>query len=139
MGSAAAVTISSRSIQYGLRYTEFYGDGDSSSFRDVENIYPEEKVTKYECLGHCQKRVGNRLRKLRQRVKGLGGKGKAKEVLYHTHHGEIIKITKKAEGKFTDTIIDLLQNYFGIALRSGAKTVPELMCFTCQFISCCII
>ena len=67
--------------------------------------------------------MGNRPRKLRQRVKGLGGKGKAKE-----YDGEIIKITKKARGKLTDAIIDLLQNYFGIALRSGAKTVPELIC-----------
>ena len=128
MESAAAVTIFSRSIQYGLRYTKFYGDGDSSSFRAVENIYTEEKVTKYECLGHYQKRVGNHLRKLCQLVKGLGGNGKAKDVLHHTHGGEIIKITKKAKGKLTDSIIDLLQNYFGIALCSDAKTVPELKC-----------
>ena len=72
--------------------------------------------------------MGNTLRKLRQRVKGLAGKGKAKEVMHHTHDDEIIKITKKAKGKLTDIIIDLLHNYFGIALRSGAKTVPELKC-----------
>ena len=30
--SAATVTIFSRSIQYGLRYTKFYSVGDSSSF-----------------------------------------------------------------------------------------------------------
>ena len=81
---------------------------------------------KYECLGHYQKRVGNRLRKLRQRVKGLGGKDKTTEVARQTLDGKIIKVTKKAKGKITDASIDILQNYFGIALRSGAKSVPEL-------------
>ena len=79
--------------------------------------------------------MGNHLRKLCQLVKGFGEKGKTKEVLHHTHGGEIIKITKKAKGKLTDSIIDFLQNYFGIALCSDAKTVPELKCF----FSCCII
>ena len=44
----------------GLKYTHFYGDGDSKSFKVVENIYPDKKVIKYECIGHYQKRVGNR-------------------------------------------------------------------------------
>ena len=96
----------------------FYSDGDGSSFPAVGDIYQEEKV----------KMVGNRQRKLRQRVKGLRGKGKAKEVLRHNHDGEIVKVTKKAKGKPTNSIIDILQHYFGIALRSDAKTVPKLKC-----------
>ena len=72
----------------------------------------------YECIGHYKKRAGNnRLRKLRQRVKELGGKAKAKEIM---------STTQKAKGKLTDASIDMLQNYFGIALHSGAKSVPEL-------------
>ena len=77
-------------------------------------------------LGHYQKRVGNRLRKLRQRVKGLGGKAKAKDILHTTADGHIKKTKQKARGKLTDAAIDMLQNYFSIALRSAAKTVPEL-------------
>ena len=125
--SAAAVTVFSRSVEsYGLYYLGYYGDGDSSSFTTVENIYPNKKVVKYECIGHYQKRVGNRLRKLRQRVKGLGGKAKAKEILTTTEDGRIVKTTRKAKGKLTDASIDMLQNYFGIALRSSAKSVLEL-------------
>ena len=127
MESAAAVSIFSRSVEnYGLRYLKYFGDGDSSSFSAVENVYPDTKVVKFECLGHYQKRVGNRLRKLRVRVKGLGGKAKGKEILNKTQDGRITKVTTKAKGKLTDHAIDMLQNYFGIALRSGAKTVPEL-------------
>ena len=49
----------------------FYGDGDSKSFKEVENIYPGEKMIKYECIVHCQKRVDNRLR-LKRNTMGLG-------------------------------------------------------------------
>ena len=56
-----------------LRYTEFYGDGDSKGHASIESIYPDIKVIKQECTGQVQKRVGSRLRKLRQKVGGLGG------------------------------------------------------------------
>ena len=39
---------------------------------------------------------------------------------------ERIKTKQKARGKLTDAAIDMLQNYFGIALRSDAKDVAEL-------------
>ena len=96
------------------------------SFQKVENIYPGITVMKYGCLGHYQKRVGNRLRKLRSKVKGLGGKAKSKEKVTTTKDGNIIKTTEVANIRLTDAMIDMLQNYFGIALRSGAKSVPEL-------------
>ena len=84
-------------------------------------------VKKYGCLGHYQIRVGNRLRKLRQRVKGLGGKAKSTVILHQTKDGKVTKDTKKkAKGKLTDTAIDMLQNYFGTALRIGATSVAEL-------------
>ena len=66
-----------RSIEkHGARYVKYYGDGDSKSFDDVKSVYPEITVEKCGCIGHYQKRVGNRLRKLRARTKGLGGKNK---------------------------------------------------------------
>ena len=59
--------IFSRSIEKRqLRYTGFYGDGDSKAFAMVEHIYEDNVVIKYECIGHYQKRVGNRLRKLKK-------------------------------------------------------------------------
>ena len=55
MESAAAVAIFSRQVKnYGLRYTKYYGDGDSSCPM-VENIYESTKIVKYECLGYYQK------------------------------------------------------------------------------------
>ncbi|GFV50271.1 uncharacterized protein TNCV_621811 [Trichonephila clavipes] len=48
-----------------LRYTSYYGDGDSKAFKNVKDIYGYDSVVKYECIGHVQKRVGSRLRKLK--------------------------------------------------------------------------
>ena len=42
-----------------------------------------------------------------------------------TEDGKVTKEIQKAKGKLTDAAIYRLQNYFGIALRSGAS-VPEL-------------
>ena len=56
-------------------------------------MYPGIKFTKLECIGHAQKRVGSRLRKLRQKVGGLGG-----------------------TGRLADVIIDRLQDYYGMAI-----------------------
>ena len=93
-----------RSIEkHNLQYTDFYGDGDSKSHPAVENIYNGIKVQKLECIGHVQKRVGNRLRKLKTRVKGLGGKG-----------------------KLTNAIIDRLQNYYGIAIRANSGNLDGM-------------
>ena len=128
METTGAVRIFERSIEKsGLRYVSYYGDGDSKSFNAIENVYPGIKVKKFERTGHYQKRVGNRLRKLKLRVKGrvkgLVGRGKAKRV---NHAGEIVKAKDILKSRLTDAMIDRLQNYFGIALRSNAKTVPEL-------------
>ena len=55
--------------KHGIYYTSFYG-GDSKSYTAVQKIYGDDKpVIKYECIGHYQKRVGNRLRKKRKAEK----------------------------------------------------------------------
>ena len=62
--------IFSRSIEMRkLRYTEYYGDGDSKGFNTIENIYAPKVVYKKECIGHVQKRVGSRLKKLKKQNK----------------------------------------------------------------------
>ena len=50
-----------------------------------------------------RKRVGDRLHKLKKRVHGLGGKG-----------------------KLTEAIIDHLQNYYGIAIRSNNSNISGM-------------
>ena len=82
MESEGAKTIFSRSITTNnLRYTQFYGDGDSKSFSSVENIYSDIKIVKLECVGHVQKRMGTSLRKLKKEVKNIGGKGKLTDAM----------------------------------------------------------
>ena len=81
-----------------IRYTDLYSDGDSKSYNQVKDIYAADgiQVVKKECIGHVQKRVGTALRKLKKENPGLGGKK-----------------------KLTDAMIDRLQNYYGIAIRSN--------------------
>ena len=86
-----------------LRYTEFYGDGDSKSHPAVKDTYPGVIVKKLECVGHVQKRVGTRLRNLKKNCKGFGGKG-----------------------KLTNDIIDRLQNYYGIAVRQNKNDLQGM-------------
>lgn len=98
-----------------LQYTEYYGDGDSKGFMEVKDIYGKNSVNKLECIGHVQKRVGSRLRKLKKNKKGLGGKG-----------------------KLTDKFIDKLQNYYGIAIRSNAGNLKNMQsAVIAAFFHCC--
>ena len=105
MESTGAKRIFERSIATNnLRYMNFYGDGDSKCFKTIEYIYgDDDPVNKQECIGHYQKRVGCRLRKLRPK-ENLGGK----------------------KGELTNSIIDRLQNYFGIALRQNIGNLKAM-------------
>ncbi|GFV31582.1 uncharacterized protein TNCV_4790841 [Trichonephila clavipes] len=90
-------------------------DGDSKAFNNVKDIYGYDSVVKYECIGHVQKRVGSRLRKLKKCTKGLGGKG-----------------------KLTDKFIDTLQNYFGIAIRIMSAIYSNMQtAVIAAFFHCC--
>lgn len=102
-------------IFYQLKYVEYYGDGDSKGFEVVKDMYGENSVVKLECIGHVQKRVGSRLRKLKKSKKGLGGKN-----------------------KLTDKFIDKLQNYYGIAIRSNVGNLMNMQsaCIA-AFFHCC--
>ncbi|GBN43332.1 hypothetical protein AVEN_249312-1 [Araneus ventricosus] len=70
MESVGAFRIFERSVlKRELLYTKYYGDGDSKAFLKVKDIYGEDTVTKLECIGHVQKRVGSRLRKFKKKPK----------------------------------------------------------------------
>ena len=79
-------------------------DGDSASFKVVKNFRPygDTEVKKLECVGHVQKRLGSRLRKLRVQMKGK-----------KLPDGKLLS----GAGRLTDKKIDTLQNYFGLAIR----------------------
>ena len=58
------------------------------------------EVQKKECVGHVQKRVGTRLRKLKKEVKGL-------------------------KGKLTEKVIDRLQNFYELQYALTQETLKE--------------
>lgn len=101
MESEGVKRIFERSIaERNVRYLEYYGDGDSKGFATVKDTYTGVEVVKKECIGHYQKRVGHRLLKLKKENKGLKD--------------------------LTKPMIDKLQNYFGIALRSHTSSVLDM-------------
>ncbi len=111
MEPVGAVRIFERSEETrSLRYTKYLGDGDSSSFKKVQESRPygDAIIQKLECVGHVQKRCGTRLRRLKNSNKGVklaDGKGLA------------------GAGRLTDKCIDTLQNYYGLAICWHVLTI----------------
>lgn len=114
MEAAAVVSIFKRSQEERkVCYIEYLGDGDSKAYKCVVECQPygEKEVRKIECVGHVQKRMGTRLRKLRQSL----GKTKLSD-------GKTIK----NKGRLTDKIIDDLQHYYGNAIRSNSDDLDGM-------------
>ena len=112
MESVGAVDIFCRSVRKNkLLYSEYLGDGDSSSFRDVVLAKPYSAYAlepqKLECVGHVQKRLGTRLRDKVKEYKGtktpLGGRN-----------------------KLTKVTMDAMQNWYGIAIRSNTDDIYKM-------------
>ncbi len=103
-GNGAVAIFNSSVEKYNLIYSHYIGDGDTSSFKEVVDSKPYAKYNvtpiKLECVGHVQKRLGSRLRELRK-----------------SHKGTQTPLTGR--GKLTDRVINTLQNYFGMAIRSN--------------------
>ncbi|GFX63818.1 uncharacterized protein TNCV_5032871 [Trichonephila clavipes] len=107
------VRIFQRSLSHrSVRYTSYIGDGDSKTFSSItaSNPYGEDiTVSKIECVGHVQKRMGTRLRKLKQMSsklsdgKSIGGKG-----------------------RLTDRMIDLITTYYGNAIRQNKTCLSDM-------------
>ena len=115
MESEGVVKMFQRSEQsYQVRYVNYLGDGDSKGYKKVEelNVYGNVKVNKLECCGHVQKRMGTRLRKLRKDMKGK----KCSDDKPLT-----------GRGRLTDSAIDQLQTYYGLAIRRSAGKDVEKM------------
>lgn len=100
---------------YNVRYTQYLGDGDSKGFiavQELEPYGPDHKISKLECLGHVQKRMGTRLRRLKSENKhiilsdgkGLGGKN-----------------------RLSQAAIDQLQTYYGLAIRRNIDSLDNMM------------
>ncbi|GFX10185.1 uncharacterized protein TNCV_1865831 [Trichonephila clavipes] len=116
MESEGALRIFSRSLpNYNVRYVQYLGDGDSKGFLRVQesNIYGDEfPIEKLECIGHVQKRMGARLRALKNNLKS-------------TKMSDNKPISGR--GRLTDAEILLLQKYYGLAIRRNVgKSVADM-------------
>ena len=101
-------------IAKGLHYKDMLGDGDSSTYSAITKSKPygdDSILNKLQCIGHAQARLGIRLQKLKNTKKsvklsdskGFGG-----------------------EQRLTDSKIDILQNYYGLAVRSNLDHVDKM-------------
>ncbi|GFW65221.1 uncharacterized protein TNCV_394871 [Trichonephila clavipes] len=105
--------VRARSLSHrSVRYTSYIGDSDSKTFSSItaSNPYGEDiTVSKIECVGHVQKRMGTRLQKLKQMSsklsdgKSIGGKR-----------------------RLTDRMIDLITTYYGNAIRQNKTCLSDM-------------
>ncbi|XP_029177754.1 uncharacterized protein LOC114945652 [Nylanderia fulva] len=88
-----------------VKYVNYIGDGDSKTFKGLLESQQVENssVKKKECIDHVQKRMGTRLCKLKNAMKGLGEKG-----------------------KLTAKLIDELSVYFGLAIRRNHNSIENM-------------
>ena len=97
---------------YDARYTSYIGDGDAKTFLAVSQSFPygpDFEIKKIECVGHIQKRMGTRLRKLKSSgIKCSDGKSVG------------------GKGRLTDRLIDKLTVYYGNAIRESKNSLSEM-------------
>ncbi|GFW39672.1 uncharacterized protein TNCV_3188431 [Trichonephila clavipes] len=90
------------------------GDGDTKTFNAPSENKPygdDHLIQKIECVGHVEKRMGTRLRKL----KLVYSKNKLSD-------GKTIG----GKGRLTDSLIDKLAHYYGNAIRCNSTSVKEI-------------
>ena len=113
MEAAEPVEIFQHSIQkHKLAYSQYLGDSDISLFKEVVESEPYSEFDivpeKVECVGHAQKRLGTYLKNM---VKGYNGTA----------------TPQSGKGKFTEKVINSLQNFYGIAIRQNSGDLYEMI------------
>ena len=114
MEAECAVQLWGRSEDIGFRYTTFVGDGDSSAYTSVTKMNNGKgpynvEVVKEECVNHVKKRMGTRLRKLKEETVTKKGKVIKRSVVSGKH-------------QLTDKQIDAFQRYYGKAIKDSVDT-----------------
>lgn len=119
MEKEAAVRLWSRSTNFNFRYTTFIGDGDSSAYdavcqmNDKRGPYDNVAIVKEECVNHVNKRMGTRLRKMRNDVATFKQNKSGKWVK---------KSSLGGINMLTETVIGKLTHYYGQAIRDSVGT-----------------
>ncbi|GFV81567.1 transposable element Tcb1 transposase [Trichonephila clavipes] len=98
---------------HNLKYSNYIGNGDTKTFNALSENKPygdDHLIQKIECVGHVQKRMGTRLRKLKLVY--------SKKKLSDGNIG--------GKGRLTDSLIDKLTHYYGNAIRCNSTSVKEM-------------
>ncbi|GFU23049.1 uncharacterized protein TNCV_3515061 [Trichonephila clavipes] len=99
---------------HNLKYSNYIGDGDTKTFNAFSENKPygdDHLIQKIECVGHVQKRMGTRLRKLK--------------LVYSKRNYLMVKLLA-VKGRLTDSLIDKLAHYYGNAIRCNSTNVKEM-------------
>lgn len=118
MEPTGAVRVFSRSEEkYDLRYVNFLGDGDSKTYSTLksQNIYQNVTISKLECCGHVQKRMG---RHLTNKVTEFKGKT-------FVHGGRTVKGIG-GQNKLTKKAILKIQGHYGAAIRKNVGKLDKM-------------
>ena len=106
-----------RSLDHNIRYKYMVSDGDSKTHSLLvrEGVYSsdlDDQVEKLDCVGHVQKRLGTALRNLKMK-----------------HRGDKLSDGKSigGQGRLTDSLINSLQNYYRIAIRSNKGNLDNMI------------
>lgn len=96
------------------KYINYIGDGDTKTFLELQKsqVYgSNQKLNKVECVGHVQKRMGSRLRQLKNSMRG-------KKLKDNKNLG--------GKGRLTDKFIDEITTYYGNAIRSNKDSFTDM-------------
>lgn len=133
METEGAITCFKRSKErHGLQYTKYLGDGDSSAFTTVNKsgIY-DKPVTKLECTGHVQKRIGKALmtivsnNKSKKFVVDKDGNILPNASAPNKSWGEKLYTGIGGMNRLTTVAIKSIQGHYGAAVR-GDSTVEDM-------------
>ncbi|GFX76446.1 uncharacterized protein TNCV_2129971 [Trichonephila clavipes] len=96
--------------QRNAKYIKYTGDGDTKTFPELQRTAPYS-IEKVECVGHIQKRMGARRRKLKT-----------------MNRGKKVSDGKSISGKnrLTDKFIDTITTYYGNAIRQNNSSVSDM-------------
>ncbi|GFW32861.1 uncharacterized protein TNCV_1774292 [Trichonephila clavipes] len=96
--------------QRNAKYIKYIGDGDTKTFPELQRTAPYY-IEEVECVGHIQKRMGARLRKLKT-----------------MNRGKKLSDGKSISGKnrLTDKFIDTITTYYGNAIRQNNSSVRDM-------------
>ena len=99
----------------------FISDCDCCAFRSIlaaKSYGDDVTITKSDCIGHVQKRMGMQLRRLWV---------EHKDVKIPTPSGESVRKGLKGANQLTADLVNRLQIYYGIAIRSHTGDKPGMI------------